>query len=87
MLIPIVAVSTGFSDVEVSLLKKKCKFSVTPANIPATEIIANVESAVRPLNAEQGAFNNILQHADPPKPNITTELCDALKSLKEDNSI
>lgn len=78
---------TCLNSAEVSMLKKGLNFAVTTASILATEIIANVESAVRPLNAEQGAFNNILQHADPPKPNITTELCDALKSLKEDNSI
>ena len=38
---------------------------MTPANIQATEIIANFESAVRPQNAEQadnvrGAVNDIL---------------------------
>ena len=54
MSIPIVPVSIGFSDAELSLLKKKIKFSVIPANILATEIIAkNVKSAVRPLNVEQ----------------------------------
>ena len=54
MSIPIVPVSIGFSDAELFLLKKKIKFSVIPANILATEIIAkNVKSAVRPLNVEQ----------------------------------
>ena len=48
MSIPIVPMGTGFSDAELSLLKKKIKFSVIPANILATEIIAkNVKSAVR----------------------------------------
>ena len=47
MSIPIVPVSIGFSDAELFLLKKKIKFSVIPANILATEIIAkNVKSAV-----------------------------------------
>ena len=36
-----------------ALLKKGLNFAVTPANIPATEIIAKVESAVRQLDAEQ----------------------------------
>ena len=43
------------------------------SNIPATEIIAKVEAAVRPLDAEQAdtvrrAVNGILQQAEPPKP-------------------
>ena len=41
------------NNAEVSLLKKGLNFAVTPANMLATEVIANVESAVRPLNAEQ----------------------------------
>ena len=67
-------------------------FAVTPANIPATEIIAKVEIAVRQLDAEQAdtvrrAVNSILQQAEPPEPDITKEMRDALKSLKEDESI
>ena len=31
--------------------------------------------------------NNILQQAEPPKPNITKEMQEALKNLKEDDSI
>ena len=47
------------------MLKKGLNFAVTPASILATEIIANVESAVRPLNVEQTdnvrkAVNDIL---------------------------
>ena len=65
---------------------------MTPAGIPATEIIAKVESTVRQLDAEQAdtvrrAVNTILQQAEPPKPNITKEQQDALKSLKQDKSI
>ena len=33
------------------------------------------------------AVNNILQQAEPPEPNITKEMRDALKRLKEDESI
>ena len=44
---------TRLSNAEVFLLKKGLNFAVTPANIQATEIIANFESAVRPQNAEQ----------------------------------
>ena len=33
------------------------------------------------------AVNGILQQAEPPEPNITREIRDALKSLKEDESI
>jgi len=53
-------------------------------NIPATEIITKVESAVRSLNTEgadnvRRAVNTILQQAEPPKPNITKEDRDAHK--------
>ena len=84
--------SRSLNEAEVSLLKKGVNFAVTPADIPATEIIAKVESAVRQLDAERAdtvrrAVNAILQQAEPPKPNITKEQQDALKSLKEDKSI
>ena len=84
--------SRSLSDAEKALLKKGLNFAVTPANIPATEIIAKVEAAVRKLDAEQAdtvrrAVNGILQQAKPPEPNITKEMRDALKSLKEDQSI
>ena len=84
--------SRSLSDAEKALLKKGLNFAVTPANIPATEIIAKVEAAVRQLDTEQAdtvrrALNGILQQAEPPEPNITKEMRDALKSLKEDQSI
>ena len=58
----------------------------------STEIIAKVETAIRPLDAEQAdtvrrTVNNVLQKAVLPKPNITTEMRNALKSLKQNNSI
>lgn len=60
---------------------------MTPMNIPATEIIAKVESAVRPLHTEQvdtgrRAVNNSLQQAEPPKPNITKKMQDAIQNQK-----
>ena len=84
--------SRSLSDAEKALLKKGLNVAVTPANIPATEIIAKVEAAVRQLDAEQAdtvrrAVNGILQQAEPPEHNITKEMRDALKSLKEDESI
>ena len=45
--------SRFFSDAEKALLKKGLNFAVTLANIPATEIIAKVEAAVRQLDTEQ----------------------------------
>jgi len=65
---------------------------VTPTNIPATEIVAKDESAIRSLDAERAdtvrrAVNTILQQAESPKPTITKEEQDARKSLKEDNTI
>ena len=80
------------SDAEVSLLEKGLNFAVTPTNIPATEIVAKVESAIRTLDSEQAnsvrrSVNHILQQAEPPKPNITKEMQEALKNLKQDDSI
>ena len=82
----------SLNDADIILLKKELNFAVTPANIPDTEIIAKVETAVRQLDAEQAdtvrrAVNGILQRAELPEPNITKEMRDALKSLKEDESI
>ena len=82
----------SLNDADITLLKKELNFAVTPANIPDTEIIAKVETAVRQLDAEQAdtvrrAVNGILQRAELPEPNITKEMRDALKSLKEDESI
>ena len=82
----------SLNDADIILLKKELNFAVTPANIPDTEIIAKVETAVRQLDAEQAdtvrrAVNGILQQAELPEPNITKEMRDALKSLKEDQSI
>ena len=73
--------SRSLSDVE----EKGINFAVTPTNIPATEIIAKVERAVRQLDAEQPdnvrrAANGILQQAEAPEPNITKEMRNALKA-------
>ena len=84
--------SRSLGDADIALMKKELNFAVTPANIPDTEIIAKVETAVRQLDAEQAdtvrrAVNGILQQAELPEPNITKEMRDALKSRKEDQSI
>ena len=82
----------SLSDAEKAQLKKGLNFAVTPENIPATEIIAKVEADVRQLDTGQAdtvkrAVNGILRQAEPLEPNITKEMRDALKSLKEDESI
>ena len=84
--------SRSLNDTKIALLKKALNFAVTPAYIPATEIITKVESATRQLDVDQAdivrrAVNNILQQAEPPEPNITKEMQDALKCLKEDKFI
>ena len=84
--------SRSLSDAEKAQLKKGLNFAVTPENIPATEIIAKVEADVRKLDTGQAdtvkrAVNGMLRQAEPPEPNITKEMRDALKSLKEDESI
>ena len=80
--------SRSLSDAEVSLLHKELNFAVTPTNIPATEIVAKVELAIRTLDYEQAdtvrrSVNSVLQQAKPPKPNITKEMQDARKNLKQ----
>ena len=47
----LIKLSRALSDAEEFLLKKGLNFAVTPEKIPATEIIAKVESAVRSLYA------------------------------------
>ena len=84
--------SRTLSDAETTLLKKGLNFAVTLTNIRTTEIIAKVETTIRPLDTEQAdtvrrTVNNVLQKAVPPKPNITAEMRNALKSLKKDHSI
>ena len=84
--------SRPLSDAEVSLLEKGLNFAVTPTNIPATEIVAKVESAIRTLDSEHAdtikrTVNNILQQDEAHKPNITKEIQEALKNLKQDDSI
>ena len=71
--------SRSLSDAEKALLKRGLNFAVIPANIPATEIIAKVEAAVRKLDAEQAdavrrTVNGLLQQAEPLEPNIAKEM-------------
>ena len=84
--------SRPLSDTEVSLLKKGLNFALIPSNIPVTEIVAKVESTMRTLDSEQAdtvrrTVNVILQQAKPPKPNITKDKQEALKNLKQDDTI
>ena len=63
--------------------------TLTPTSIPDTEIVAKVESAIRPLDTEQAnsvrrTVNNLLQKAQPPKTNVTK---DKKQALREDNTI
>ncbi|RMX36524.1 hypothetical protein pdam_00023009 [Pocillopora damicornis] len=43
--------SRTHSDAETTLLKKGLNFAATPINIPATEIIAKVETAISHLSS------------------------------------
>ena len=52
--------SRSLSDAEKALLKKGLNFAETPGNIPATEIIAEVEAAVRQL--DESNFKLLLNH-------------------------
>ena len=84
--------SRPLNDAEVSLLEKGLNFAVTPTTIPATDIVAKVETAIRTLDSEQAdtirrTVNSVLQQAEPPNPNITKEMHEALNNLKQDDSI
>ena len=84
--------SRPLSDTEVSLLKKGLNFALIPSNIPVTEIVAKVKSTMRTLDSEQAdtvrrTVNVILQQVKPPKPNITKDKQEALKNLKQDDTI
>ena len=62
--------SRPLNDAEVSLLEKGLNFAVTPTTIPATEIVAKVETAIRTLDSEQAdtirrTVNSVLQKAEP----------------------
>jgi len=77
---------------EQQILQKGLGFAVSPRRIPATEIIAQVETAVKKLDtvsadAARRDVDSILQKARPPKHNISKEMNTALKSLKADDSI
>ena len=81
----------SLSNAEVSL-QKGLNFAITPTSIPATEIVAKVKSAIRQLDAEQAEtvrrnLNLILQKAEPPKPNITREMRQALRSSQQTKSV
>ena len=45
--------SKTLSDAETTLLKKGLNFAVTPTNIRTTEIIAKVETTIRPLDTNR----------------------------------
>ncbi|XP_071505303.1 uncharacterized protein [Diadema antillarum] len=80
------------SSAEKALLSKGPNFAVAPTRVPATEIIAKVESSVRTLSAEtvgsvRREVSAVLATAQPLKPNITPDMRKALKSLKEEDSI
>ena len=80
------------STAEESLLGKGLNFAVTPDRVPATEIVANVETALKRLDPEAADLvrrevNSTLRKARPPAGNITREQRAALRSLREDRSI
>ena len=80
------------SETEISLLSKGMNFSITPKEVPVKEIISAVENSVKNLDKAEG--DNIrakvsltLQNARAPTGNLSKEERQALKSLKDDESI
>ena len=65
---------------------KGLNFALTPSNIPATEIVTKT------LDSEQAdtvrrTVNGILQQGKPPKLNISKDMQEAVKNLKQDDTI
>ena len=68
------------------------QFFTNPSNIPATEMVTKVESAIRALDSKQAdtvrrTVTGILRQAKPPKPNITKDMQKAFKNLKQHDTI
>ena len=84
--------SRTLSATEESLLGKGLNFAIAPDHVPASEIVAKVETAVKRLDPEAADLvrrevNATLRRARPPRSNISREQRVALRSLREDRSI
>ena len=85
--------SKTLTPAEENLLQNGLNYSITPQTIPAADIIAKVETAIRTLPDREEVENIraktslILQKAKLPKKNLPAEQKKALHSLREDNSI
>jgi hypothetical protein len=82
----------AISDQEMSLLKHGLNYAVTPTRIPVEEYIAATEKACRGLNTEKAEdlrsdVVRVLKKHRKPKSNISLAEREALKTLKEDDSI
>ncbi|CAH1267006.1 Hypp3654 [Branchiostoma lanceolatum] len=74
------------------VLGKGLNFAITPRSIPVKEIVTATEVAAIKLDQEEASLLRnevvgILQNAKPPKPNLSNEERQAIKSLKENKDI
>ncbi|XP_078682439.1 uncharacterized protein LOC144916914 [Branchiostoma floridae x Branchiostoma belcheri] len=77
---------------EMRVLGKGLNFAIAPGAIPVKEIVTATEVACQKLDQEDAALLRnevvgILQNSKPPKPNLSREEREAVKSLKENKDI
>ncbi|XP_019627206.1 PREDICTED: uncharacterized protein LOC109472073 [Branchiostoma belcheri] len=77
---------------EMRVLGKGLNFAIAPSAIPVKEIVTATEVACQKLDQEDAALLRnevvgILQNSKPPKPNLSREEREAVKSLKENKDI
>lgn len=80
------------SAAEASVLQRGLQFSVTPRHLPITNIISEVENGCSTLPAHEKSLVRaqvckILLNCRMPKPNLSREERDALRVLKNDDSL
>ena len=84
--------SKPLTDSQINLLQKGAGFAITPRDIPVEEYLTSTEEAGKYMSkAEHQALRasivEIIQTSKPPKRNLTYKEREALKELRNDNSI
>ncbi|XP_060528287.1 uncharacterized protein LOC132703174 [Cylas formicarius] len=77
---------------ETSILSKGGNFAITPDSVPFEDIIANIESGIRNLQADvaeeiRTESARILRRAKPPKSNVSSKEKRAIRDLNKDISV
>ena len=84
--------SKQLTENEKNLLSKGMKFAITPKHVPKKEIISTVEGALTGIDKPEADIirakvSLTLQKAQTPKENISRDDKNAMRNLKNDNSI